>query len=80
VRLGLGARFVKSVLAVVDKIAENPLVYAKTIDDVRAAGVKNFPYSLFYFVDTNNSVVVGCIHQRRDLKLVLPRFPKPDVS
>jgi hypothetical protein len=36
--------------------------------EIAGAGVKRFPYSLFFKVESNRIVVIACMHGRRNPK------------
>jgi plasmid stabilization system protein ParE len=64
-RPGLGAEFLGSVDAAIEKIGRNPLAYRKVVGESRRCALDRFPYALFYRVD-GDAIVVACIHARRD--------------
>jgi toxin ParE1/3/4 len=70
---------VRAALLVVDRLADNPYVYAEVLRDIRRAPLPKFPYGLYYRIEPDQSVVVACLHGSRDLRLVRSRFLKPDV-
>ena len=63
---GLGLEFVGRVEEAIQIIAENPTLYARLIEDARRVLVKQFPFALWYVVADNGSVVIGCLHGKRD--------------
>ena len=66
VRPGLGARFAGKVIETVERLAENPLLYAVVDKNRRRAGVHQFPYGLFYIVEPKRIVIIACFHGKRD--------------
>jgi toxin ParE1/3/4 len=65
-RSGLGDRFTASVAAAVDAIAANPEQFPLVDSRRRRAGVRRFPYGLFFEVEEHRVVVIACFHGRRD--------------
>jgi toxin ParE1/3/4 len=80
---GLGAEFVGRVRETIGRIAENPAGYARAMRDVRVANLRQFPYGLWFRIRDDGSVVIGCLHGRRDRVLAKERaagileMPKP---
>jgi plasmid stabilization system protein ParE len=71
---GLGIAFVDRVLEAVDTIAQNPKGYRKRIEDVRMAAVPKFPYGLWFrVVPEDGSIVIACLHHKRDVRLAKER-------
>jgi plasmid stabilization system protein ParE len=52
----------------VDAIVANPLQFPVLYKRRRRAGVKRFPYALFFEVEDYRIVVIACFHGRRDPK------------
>jgi plasmid stabilization system protein ParE len=83
---GLGGQFVFRVRETIGRIAENPAGYAMAIGDVRVANLRQFPYGLWFRIRDDGSVVIGCLHGRRDRVLAKERaagifeMPKPKES
>jgi toxin ParE1/3/4 len=65
-RVGLGQRFVRALDAAVAEIADNPLQFPTRYRTLRRAGVRRFPYGVFFHVESDRVVVVACFHARRD--------------
>ena len=65
---GLGNRFVLQVRATLDRIAANPFQYqiVSGTRDARRARVHDFPFGLWYRVETDESIVVACLAHRAD--------------
>ena len=66
VRPELGERFALAVETTVEAIAEHPLQFAVTYQSRRRAGVRRFPYGMFFEVQNNRIVVIACFHGRRN--------------
>jgi len=45
---GLGDKFVEDVEGTLERIKQNPMQYPKVKMDMRKAGLKKFPYGIFY--------------------------------
>lgn len=63
---GLGEEFLRTVDASISIIQRNPSVYAPVHKDVRRALVRKFPFGIFYFIETDRVIVLGCFHVRRN--------------
>ena len=66
IRPGLGERFALAVEAMIEEIAEHPLQFPAVYRDRRRAGVRRFPYGIFFEVQENRIVVIACFHGRRN--------------
>lgn len=74
----LSLAFLEAMNEVVDRIARAPLSFPVRLDDVRQANMpKRWPYSLWFVVEPDESIVIAALHQRRDPKMVLERKPRP---
>lgn len=62
IRPELGLRFALAV----DAIAQSPLRFQIVRKELRRAGVRRFPFGLFFKVETDRIVVIACLHGRRD--------------
>ena len=65
-RPGLGERFALAVDATVEAIAERPLQFRVVYRNRRRAGVRRFPYGIFFEVQERRIVVIACFHGRRN--------------
>ena len=63
---GLGERFALIVEQTVVDIAEAPLIFPVAHKDRRRAGMRRFPYGLFFVVETKQILVIACFHGKRD--------------
>jgi plasmid stabilization system protein ParE len=68
IRLELGERFALAVEATVNAIAENPLQFPVIYRERRRAGVRRFPYGIFFEVQEHRIVVMACFHGKRNPK------------
>jgi plasmid stabilization system protein ParE len=66
IRPGLGERFALAVEAAIEEIAEHPLQFPVVYRGRRRAGVRRFPYGIFFEVQENRIVVIACFHGRQD--------------
>ena len=62
----LGLRFALAVDAAVEVMVRSPLAFQMVHAEIRRAGVKRFPYGLFFNVESHRIVVVACMHGRRN--------------
>ena len=81
---GLGDKFVERVYEAVDRIEANPEGYALEFRQLRRCNLRKFPHSLYFEIRPDDSLIVACIHHKRDSVLVKERamgvieFYKPD--
>jgi plasmid stabilization system protein ParE len=66
IRVELGERFALAVEATVQAIAEHPMQFPVVYRNRRRAGVRLFPYGIFFEVEEHRSVVIACFHGRRN--------------
>ncbi len=64
----LGDRFARAVEATVETIAEKPLQFPVVYRGWRRAGVRRFPYGIFFEVQEHRIVVIACFHGKRNPK------------
>ncbi len=70
---GLGAEFIDRVTETILRIGENPAGYRKALNDVRVANLRKFPYGLWFRERGDGSVVIACLHGKRDRILAKER-------
>ncbi len=65
---GLDNRFYLAVVGSIGLIAENPFLYAVRHKGIRAAPIKNFPFSIYYVVEEiwQLVVVIAVLHHARN--------------
>ena len=66
IRPQLGERFALAVDATVEALAEHLLQFPVVHRGRRRAGVRRFPYGIFFEVQLTRIVVIACFHGRRD--------------
>ena len=66
IRPGLGERFALAVEATIETLAEHPLQFTVVHRNRRRAGVRRFPYGIFFEVQDNRIVVIACFHSKRN--------------
>ncbi len=66
IRPQLGERFALAVEATVRAISEHPLQFPAFYRGRRRAGVRRFPYGIFFEVQEHRIVVIACFHGRRN--------------
>jgi plasmid stabilization system protein ParE len=66
IRPELGERFALAVEATVEAVAERPLQFPVVYRDRRRAGVRRFPYGMFFEVEERRIVVIACFHGKRN--------------
>ena len=62
----LAERFVQAVGDTVRLIEESPFRFPVVYRDRRRAGVKRFPYSLFFQIEADRVLVIACFHGKRN--------------
>jgi plasmid stabilization system protein ParE len=66
IRPALGERFALAVEVTVETMAEHPLRFPVVYRNLRRAGVRRFPYGIFFEVQESRIVVIACFHGRRN--------------
>lgn len=66
IRPELALRFALAVDEAVESLADAPMVFAVVKNGLRRAGVKRFPYGLFFLVEQRRIVVIACFHGKRN--------------
>jgi hypothetical protein len=70
---GLGDQFFERVKETVRRIADSPESYRPVFGEARRAPVKSFRYSVWFRVAPDQSIVIACLSDRRDLSLARRR-------
>ena len=68
IRGQLAGVFALSIDAAVEAIAKNPLQFPVVYRGRRRAGVRRFPYGIFFEVQEHRIMVIACFHSKRDPK------------
>lgn len=68
IRPELAERFANAVIQAVEEIADGPLRFAVVDKGRRRAGVRHFPYGLFFLIEDTRIVVTACFHGKRNPK------------
>lgn len=68
IRPELGEQFASAIVKTAEAIAVTPLRFALVDGRRRRAGVRWFPYGLFFLVEETRIVVIACFHGKRDPK------------
>jgi toxin ParE1/3/4 len=63
---GLGERLRERVNETLERIEQNPLMYAKAFADIRVAPVKRFRYAVYYRLIGDKIVITAIMHTSRD--------------
>jgi plasmid stabilization system protein ParE len=66
IRPQLGERFALAVEATIAAIGEHPTQFPVIYRNRRRAGVRRFPYGIFFEVQEHRIVVITCFHSRRN--------------
>ncbi|HEX4166678.1 MAG TPA: type II toxin-antitoxin system RelE/ParE family toxin [Bryobacteraceae bacterium] len=68
IRPELATYFADAVQEAVENIAAAPLRFAVIDKGRRRAGIRRFPYGLFFLLEDTQIVVIACFHGRRHPK------------
>ena len=66
IRPELGQRFALGIEATVEAMAQHPMQLPVVYRDRRRAGVRRFPYGIFFELQDDRIVVIACFHGRRN--------------
>ncbi len=69
VGLGLAERFEAEIDRTIERIGNDPAMYALTHKNVRRAVLNDFPYALIYRIEIDAVFVIACIHTSRDPRI-----------
>jgi plasmid stabilization system protein ParE len=69
----LARKFVMAVRQTVDAIEKAPLRFPVVFESSRRARVAKFPFVVYYVTD-GSSIIIACLHDRRNPKIVLERL------
>src|SRR3970040_2048436 len=70
---GLGERFLTAVGSAFDAIERYPQIFAQVHGEVRRALLSQFPYGVFYRVESRRVVFMAVLHTARDPRI----WPQP---
>jgi plasmid stabilization system protein ParE len=65
-RQGLGLEFLSEIARVERHLVTTPELYQRVEGELRRATLRRFPYGLFYLIEGDGVVVIGCLHLHRD--------------
>ena len=65
-RAGLGDVFTTAVRQVLDRIVNQPRLYAEVFHDAREASVAGYPYCVYYREEADHILVLAVFHTSRD--------------
>ncbi len=71
----LGLEFLSAVARVIRRIGEFPESGHESHDAIRRIPLRRFPYFVFYALDADGAVVLGCLHAHRDPRIWPRRGP-----
>ncbi len=57
----------------IERIAQGPLGHSKMIREARKVELERFPYALWYTTEPDESIVIACLHGKRDRVLAKVR-------
>lgn len=70
---GLGDAFIEEVESSIRAAADWPKAAALVDDEIRRALVARFPYGVYYVIEEETLVVLGCVHVRRHPRVWMSR-------
>lgn len=62
----LGSQFLDAVKGTLSQVAGHPQAFGVVHGPIRRALLRRFPYGVFYILEEEDVVVLGCFHARRD--------------
>jgi plasmid stabilization system protein ParE len=65
-RVGLGGEFLRATRATLAGVARAPEQFPVARSPVRRALVRRFPYAIYFVPESEQTVVIGVLHVRRD--------------
>ena len=71
--LKIAKRFLKSLLAELDFIQEDPMLFQKKYRHTRVRYIKGFPYGIHYIVSEDIINVIAILHTSRDPRIARNR-------
>jgi plasmid stabilization system protein ParE len=66
---GLGLDFLNCVTALIEQISLIPESCEVVFQDIRRAVVQKYPYSILYYLETEQIVVIAVFHSKRNPKI-----------
>ena len=63
---GLGEEFIRTLDACFSVLQRSPGAFAPVHGNVRRALLRRFPYCIFYLVESDRVIILGCFHVRRN--------------
>jgi toxin ParE1/3/4 len=66
IRPQLGEQFALAIEATIQAMTQHPLQFPVVYRGRRRAGVRHFPYGIFFEVQEHRIVVIACFHGRRN--------------
>ncbi|NJR40048.1 MAG: type II toxin-antitoxin system RelE/ParE family toxin [Leptolyngbyaceae cyanobacterium CSU_1_4] len=67
-QLGLDNNFLEQVDKTLDQICQMPESYSAVYRDARRAGVRRFPYTIYYRIVSSRVIITAVFHGRRNPK------------
>jgi len=65
-RPGLGGEFIREIERCISLVAEQPLAYPFVHREMRRVITKRFPFSIYFYVETERIVVIAIFHSSRN--------------
>ena len=62
---GLGLQFTKEIDTYLQRIADNPKQFPKTLGEIRRAVLHRFPYTIHFLDESSRIVVLAVFHVKR---------------
>jgi hypothetical protein len=78
IAFGLADEFTRCLVATLDRIHRNPSMYAVVESTFRRAGLRRFPYQLFYRIGREQVFVLGLYHSHADPQTAISRVAGRD--
>lgn len=65
-RVGLGSRFLDEAQNVFVNLRQFPFMYQTILPEIHRAPLNNFPYAIFYTVNEEEIIILGCRHMHQN--------------
>ena len=72
-RNGLGLELARAVDAALHSVKRTPFLYPIAFDEIHRCTLRKFPFGIFYSIESEEIVIIGVFHARRDPKRLRTR-------
>ena len=75
---GLGQRFMDAAVDMLTQIEEQPVSFSRLHGNIRRAGIRDFPYRMYFVVDPDRVAVFAVLHAARHPRVWRERLRDAD--